>query len=74
MEATSAFEGSQIKPVYLPIDIRLTVNEVINMLKERKPHYVLFPRKIIGDMDNIKQNLSSSLITLYEYLDIVNIS
>ncbi|GES95862.1 integrator complex subunit 9 [Rhizophagus clarus] len=26
-EAMSAFEGLQIKPIYLPIDIRLTVNE-----------------------------------------------
>ena len=70
----SAFEGLQIKPTYLPIDIRLTVNEIINMLKEKEPQHVLFPCKVIEDADNIKQNLSSSLITLYEYLDIVNIS
>ncbi|CAB5390767.1 unnamed protein product [Rhizophagus irregularis] len=36
-EAMSAFEGLQVKPIYLPIDIRLTVNEVTNMLRERKP-------------------------------------
>ena len=66
MEAISAFERLQIKLVYLPIDIRLTVNEVINMLKKKKPQHVLFPCKIIGDADNIKQNLSNSLITLYE--------
>ncbi|CAG8539181.1 6227_t:CDS:2 [Funneliformis mosseae] len=74
IEAMSAFEGLQIKPTYLPIDIRLTVSEVINMLREKKPQHVLFPHKIIGDADNIKQNLSNSLITLYESLDIVNIS
>ncbi|CAB4432533.1 unnamed protein product [Rhizophagus irregularis] len=43
----STFEGLQIKPIDLPIDIRLTVNEA---------------------------NLPNSLITLYECLNIVNIS
>ncbi|CAB4432637.1 unnamed protein product [Rhizophagus irregularis] len=45
--AMSTFEGLQIKPIDLPIDIRLTVNEA---------------------------NLPNSLITLYECLNIVNIS
>src|SRR5438034_7441609 len=70
----SAFEGIQIKPTYLPIDIRLTVNEVTNMLREKKPQHVLFPQKIIRDAGNVRSNLSNSLITLYECLDIVNIS
>ncbi|RIA97135.1 beta-lactamase-like protein [Glomus cerebriforme] len=70
-EAMSAFEGLQIKPTYLPIDIRLTVNEIANMLREKKPQHVLFPQKIIG---NVRPNLPNSLITLYECLDIVNIS
>jgi hypothetical protein len=70
----SAFEGLQIKPIYLPIDIRLTINEVTNMLREKKPQHVLFPQKIIRDSGNVRPNLSNSLITLYECLDIVNIS
>ena len=70
----SAFEGLQIKHMYLPIDIRLTVNDVTSMLREKKPQHVLFPHKIVRDVDNIKQNLSRSLTTLYEYLDIVDIS
>ena len=61
----SAFEGTQIKPTYLPIDIRLTVNDVTNMLREKKPQHVLFPYKINRDVNNIRQNyLSRSLITL----------
>jgi hypothetical protein len=70
----SAFEGLQIKPIYLPIDIRLTVNEVTNMLREKKPQHVLFPQKIIKDSGNVRPNLPNSLITLYECSDIVNIS
>ena len=69
-----AFEGLQIKSKYLPIDIWLTVNEVTNMLKEKKPQHVLFPQKIIRDAGNVRSNLSNSLITFYECLDIVNIS
>src|SRR5688572_8960231 len=60
----SAFEGVQIKPTYLPIDIRLTVNA----------QHVLFPHKINRDVNNIRQNLSRSLITLYDNLNIVDIS
>ena len=74
VEAMSAFEGLQIKSTYLPIDIRLSVNDVTNMLKERRPQHILFPQKIIRDENNIRQNLSSSLITLYECWDIINIS
>ena len=74
MEAMSAFEGLQINSKYLPIDIRLTVNEVTNMLREKKPQHVLFPQKIIRDAGNVRPNLTNSLITLYECLDIVNIS
>ena len=69
----SAFEGLQIKHMYLPIDIRLTVNDVTSMLREKKPQHVLFPN-IIRDANNIRQNLSRSLITLYDYLNIVDIS
>ena len=64
VEAMSAFEGLQIKPTYLPIDIRLTVSEITDMLREKKPLHVLFPHKIIVNVDNIRQNLSNSLITL----------
>ena len=46
VEAMSAFEGLQIKPTYLPIDIRLSVNDVTNMLKEKRPQHVLLPHKI----------------------------
>jgi len=61
----SAFEGIQIKPTYLLIDIRLAVNDVSNMLREKKPQHVLFPHKINRDVNNIRQNyLSRSLITL----------
>ncbi|CAB5390757.1 unnamed protein product [Rhizophagus irregularis] len=35
-EAMSAFEGLQIKPIYLPIDIRLTVNEICQFCYDRK--------------------------------------
>ena len=70
----SAFEGLQIKPIYLPIDIRLSVNDVTSMLGEKRPQHILFPRKIIRDVNNIRQNLSRSLITLYECWDIINIS
>ncbi|CAB4490562.1 unnamed protein product [Rhizophagus irregularis] len=73
-EAMSAFEGLQIKPIYLPIDIRLTINEVTNILREKKPQHVLIPQKIIKESGNIRPNLPNSLITLYECLDIVNIS
>ena len=44
------------------------------MLREKKPQHILCPHKIIRDVNNIKQNLSRSLTTLYEYLDIVDIS
>jgi len=47
-EAMSAFEGLQIKSKYLPIDIRLTVNEVT------KPQHVLFSQKIIRDAGNVR--------------------
>ncbi|PKK56698.1 hypothetical protein RhiirC2_858507 [Rhizophagus irregularis] len=50
----STFEGLQIKPIDLPIDIRLTVNEVTNMLREKKPQHVLFPQKIIRESGNIR--------------------
>ncbi|CAB4391341.1 unnamed protein product [Rhizophagus irregularis] len=73
-EAMSAFEGLQIKSIYLQIDIRLTINEVTNMLREKKPQHVLIPQKIIKESGNIRPNLPNSLITLYECLDIVNIS
>ena len=65
---------SEIKPTYLPIDIRLSVNDVTNMLKEKRPQHVLLPHEIIQDVNIIRQNLSRSLITLYECSDIVNIS
>ena len=74
VEAMSAFEGLQIKPTYLPIDIRLIVSEITDMLREKKTLHVLFPHKIIVNVGLIRQNLSNSLITLYEHLDIVNIS
>ncbi len=72
--AMSAFGGLQIKPTYLPIDIRLFANDVTNMLKEKRPQHILFPHKIIRDVNNLKQNLSRSLITLYGCWDIINIS
>ena len=47
---------------------------VTNMLREKKPLHDLFPHKTIVNVDLIRQNLSNSLITLYDHLDIVNIS
>ena len=67
VEAMSAFKSLQIKPTYLPIDIRLSVNDVTNMLKEKRPQHILFPHKIIRDVNNLRQNL-------YECWDIINIS
>ena len=46
VEAMSAFEGLQIKPTYLPIDIRLSVSDVTNMLKEKRPQHVLLPQDL----------------------------
>ncbi|POG79915.1 hypothetical protein GLOIN_2v1522024, partial [Rhizophagus irregularis DAOM 181602=DAOM 197198] len=47
---------------------------VTNILREKKPQHVLIPQKIIKESGNIRPNLPNSLITLYECLDIVNIS
>ena len=54
VKAMSAFEGLQIKPTYLPIDIRLTVNEITNMLGEKKLLHVLFPHRIVINKANSK--------------------
>ena len=59
--------------MYLPIDIRLTVNDVTNLLREKKPQHILFSHKIIRDVNNIKHNLPRSLTILYGYLDIIDI-
>ena len=75
MKAMSTFEDLQIKPIYHLIDIWLIANEVTNiMLREKKFQHDLFPQKIIKDVGNVRSNLSNSLVTLYECLDIVNIS
>ncbi|PKK57913.1 hypothetical protein RhiirC2_858014 [Rhizophagus irregularis] len=37
IEIGNCDESLQIKPINLPIDIRLTVNEITKMLRERKP-------------------------------------
>ncbi|CAG8485414.1 403_t:CDS:10 [Diversispora eburnea] len=73
-EAISAFEDLQIMTEYIPIDIRLTVEEATNILQELKPRQVLFPREIVEDINSIQQLLSSSLVTLYGHLNILNIA
>ncbi|CAG8688859.1 43945_t:CDS:10 [Gigaspora margarita] len=73
-EAISAFDGLQIKTMHLPIDIRLTVEQVVEMIKELQPREVLFPRGAVKNADDIRRQIPSSLVTLYEHLDIVNIS
>ena len=42
VEAMSAFEGLQIKPTYIPIDIRLTVSEITDMLREKNLYVFCF--------------------------------
>ena len=64
VEAMSAFEGLQIKPTYLPIDIRLSVNDVINMFEEKRSQHILFSHKIIRDVNNLRQNLSRSYMSV----------
>ncbi|CAG8716200.1 12027_t:CDS:2, partial [Acaulospora morrowiae] len=75
-EAVSAFEGLQITSEYLPIDIRLTVEEATNILQELKPRHVLLPREIVDDMNNnnILKTLPSSLVTFYNCLDNLSVS
>ncbi|GBC43960.2 integrator complex subunit 9 [Rhizophagus irregularis DAOM 181602=DAOM 197198] len=48
--------------------------EAMSAFEEKKPRHVLIPQKIIKESGNIRPNLPNSLITLYECLDIVNIS
>lgn len=80
VEALSPFENLQIKSTFIPIDIRLTVDDVTEMLLESsklKPQHILLPKQIITDNDkliNIQKQLPSSMITLYDYLDIVDIT
>ncbi|CAG8509269.1 4899_t:CDS:10, partial [Scutellospora calospora] len=73
-ETISAFDGLQIKTMHIPIDIRLTVEQVVEMIKESRPREVLFPHKVVKNVDDIRRQIPSSLITLYEHLDIINIS
>lgn len=70
----SAFEDLQIMTEYIPIDIRLTVEEATNLLKELKPRQILFPREVVEDVNAIQQLLPSSLVTLYGHLNILNIA
>ncbi|CAG8723363.1 11035_t:CDS:2, partial [Dentiscutata erythropus] len=72
--AISAFDGLQIKTMHLPIDIRLTVEQVVKMIKGFQPREILFPHRAVKSADDIRRQIPSSLVTLYEYLDIVNIS
>ncbi|POG79941.1 hypothetical protein GLOIN_2v1522335 [Rhizophagus irregularis DAOM 181602=DAOM 197198] len=56
----SAFKGLQTKSsIYLPIDIRLTVNEVTNMLRERKPPQHLASNIVLVNLG--KDSLIASL-------------
>ncbi|CAG8615524.1 1728_t:CDS:2 [Racocetra fulgida] len=72
-EAISAFDGLQIKTMHFPIDIRLTVEQAVEMIKGLKPREVLFPHGIVKNADDIRRQIPS-LVTLYEHLDIVNVS
>ncbi|CAH1756053.1 8651_t:CDS:10 [Entrophospora sp. SA101] len=76
----SSFENLQIESTFIPIDIRLTVDDVTEMLlksSKLEPQHILLPKQIITDNDkliHIQKQLPSSMITLYDYLDVVDIT
>nr|CAG8442319.1 14828_t:CDS:10 [Entrophospora candida] len=80
VEALSPFENLQIESTFIPIDIRLTVDDVTEMLlksSKLEPQHILLPKQIITDNDkliHIQKQLPSSMITLYDYLDVVDIT
>uniref|UniRef100_U9TDU4 Beta-Casp domain-containing protein n=1 Tax=Rhizophagus irregularis (strain DAOM 181602 / DAOM 197198 / MUCL 43194) TaxID=747089 RepID=U9TDU4_RHIID len=73
-EAMSAFEGLQIKSsIYLPIDIRLTVNEVTNMLRERKPpQHDCYDRNLASNIELVNLGKDSLIASLNGTLNIHN--
>jgi len=82
IEALSPFENLQIQSTFILIDIRLTIEDVTDMLSKNlksKPQHILLPKQIIINNDDnklihIRNQLPSSMITLYDYLDIVDIT
>ncbi|CAG8520291.1 10902_t:CDS:10 [Paraglomus brasilianum] len=71
-EAFSPFEGLKINQETIPLDIRLSVQEVGYILQQHQPKTVLVP----SDVDEIARNtlLSHQQLVVYEYSGVNNVT